>query len=157
MTSVKQETASGKKSSKYVNLVGKHPNSEDKTEEKKSHTDWMQDADYSCVRSDFTVYPPSVPNARAFTRWELHDGSPRLFTTYQCKWGFKPTAGGTRNVYCVNSTWIGTTPKCQTVGEYVIIWLPYSWCIRNKDLISSHAVKHAKLFTVAVCRHLLAV
>lgn len=79
----------------------------------------MKDADYTCVSSDFTIYPPTVPNARAFTRWALEDGRPRLFTTYQCKWGFKPTAGGVRNVYCVNSTWIGATPKCQTVGKYM--------------------------------------
>lgn len=112
----KKRIQSEKSSRNHQNFIGKQRTSEATSEgdpaAKRSHKEWLEESDYSCV----ALHPPPAPNARPVTRWAMYDGLPRLYATYHCKWGFKPSAGvGVRNVYCKNGQWLGSIPKCQTV------------------------------------------
>jgi len=88
-----------------------------KKTDKKTHEDWLREADYSCIRAGRTVTPPVVINARHTTIWATYDGRPRLYTTYRCKWGYvaRP-AHSTGNLYCRHGVWVGTVPFCQLFG-----------------------------------------
>lgn len=82
---------------------------------RKSHEDWLSEADYSCIQDRRgTVPPPAVINARRTTSWAMYGGRPRLYTTYRCKWGYvarPPDVTGT--LYCRRRAWVGTAPSCQ--------------------------------------------
>ena len=88
-----------------------------KSRKKKSHEDWLKEADYSCIRDRRTVAPPAVINAYHSTSWAMYEGQPRLYTTYRCKWGYvaRPT-DITGNLYCRQGVWVGTAPFCQRFG-----------------------------------------
>lgn len=92
----------------------RHRQSDGKNKEKKTHEDWLNEADYSCIQDRGAVPPPAVINARHTTSWAMYEGRPRLYTTYRCKWGYvaRP-ADTTGNLYCRRGVWVGTAPFCQ--------------------------------------------
>jgi len=96
---------------------------------KKTHEDWLNEADYSCIQAGRTVPPPSVISARHTTSWAMYEGRPRLYTTYRCKWGYvaRP-ADSTGKLYCRRGVWVGTVPFCQRFGQ-----TPRSCCCTHAD------------------------
>jgi len=88
---------------------------------KKTHEDWLGEADYSCIQYGRTVRPPGVINARQSTSWAMYGGRPRLYTTYRCRWGYVarppgPSGVVAGNLYCRRRAWVGTAPFCQRFG-----------------------------------------
>lgn len=84
----------------------------EKDRSKWSLDDWLEVADYTCIQQPEVVTPPPVANARAFTQWAVHAGRPRLYTTYQCRWGHVMSGGSGRTLYCSRGQWIGVKPSC---------------------------------------------
>jgi len=96
---------------------GARRRSGDDNKEEKTHEDWLNEADYSCIQDGRAVPPPAVINARHATSWAMYNGRPRLYTTYRCKWGYVPRpADSTGNLYCRRGLWVGTAPFCQRFG-----------------------------------------
>ena len=95
-----------------------------KSNDRKTHEDWLNEADYSCILDGgAAVRPPAVINARRTTSWAMYAGRPRLYTTYRCRWGYvasprrQPAGDGTGSLYCRRGVWVGTAPSCQRFGE----------------------------------------
>ena len=78
---------------------------------KKSHQQWLDEADYSCVGQGNYVPSPDVPNASPFTKFAFVRGRPKLYTIYRCKFGYV-LSGQQTHLYCVRGEWIGNRPKC---------------------------------------------
>ncbi len=83
---------------------------------KKTHEQWLEESDYTCISNKHVVTPPSVINAIPSTKWAILDEMPRLYTVYRCKWGYD-SVGDAKNMYCQNGHWRGKKPKCVFRGE----------------------------------------
>lgn len=88
-----------------------------KSDAEKSHDDWLQEADYSCVTRSGSVPTPEVANASSTVSWADVGGEARLFVIYRCKWDFD-FVGHSQHMYCQNGKWIGVLPECQPFCEF---------------------------------------
>jgi len=103
----------------------------------KSHEDWLQESDYTCIEKLEVVAPPSVMHASPFTKWILLEGRPRLYTVYRCKWGFV-SVGENKNLYCQNRQWVGPRPKCVHAAGQDDTYVHFQGDQPRPDSSSSH-------------------